>query len=175
MKLKQLLFAFAFVLCAYTTSAQTKVGTVNVNIIISKLPEIAQVQKGVEDYGKELEANLKTKLETYSKKVEETNKIFKDLSEEDKKKKQQEVLTLEQDIQKFRQNGAQLIQIKQDELMRPLYKKVADAVAVVAQENLYTQIFTLDGNELAYVDARFDITKLVAQKLGVKLEEPKKQ
>lgn len=172
MKIKHLLCTLAFALCAFTATAQqTKVGTVNINVLVSQLPEIASVQKGVQDYGKELEADLKLKLDAYKKEVEEANKKFETLSPQDKEKKQQEIIQLENDIQKFRQNGAQLIQIRQDELMRPLYQKVAKVVAEVSQANQYTQIFTLDGNELAYVDPKFDITMLVAAKLGIKLEQ----
>jgi outer membrane protein len=95
------------------------------------------------------------------------------MTPENKKKKQQEIYELESDIQKFRQNAVQLVQLRQDELMRPLYQKVGDAVAVVAKQEQYTQVFTLDGNELAYVDPKFDITLKTAAKLGLKLD-PKK-
>ena len=54
--------------------------------------------------------------------------------------------------------------------MRPLYKKVGDAVAAIAKEEKFTQVFTLDGNELAYVDPLFDLTIKTAKKLGLKVE-----
>jgi outer membrane protein len=173
MKIKHLLYTLALVCCSYTVSAQTKVGTVNINIIVSQLPEIAEVKKGLEAYEKELKDDLQAKLTAYGTEVEEANKAFQTMSDEDKKKKQQEIFDLEADIQKFRQNAVQLVQLRQDELMRPLYKKVSDAVAVVAKEGKYTQIFTLDGNELAYVDPQFDLTLLTAAKLGIKIEEKK--
>ncbi|PTX63010.1 periplasmic chaperone for outer membrane proteins Skp [Kordia periserrulae] len=173
MKIKHLLYTFAIVFCSYTVSAQTKVGTVNINILVSKLPEIAEVQKGMEAYEKELQADLKAKLDAYGKEVEAANAAFKDMTDEDKKKKQKEIFDLENDIQKFRQNAVQLVQLKQDELMRPLYKKVGDAVAAVSKEEKYTQVFTLDGNELAYIDPQYDITLKTAAKLGLKLDEEK--
>lgn len=174
MKIKHLLYTFAIVFCSYTATAQTKVGTVNVNILVSKLPEITGVQKGMQDYEKELQADLKAKLDAYDTEVKEANAAFEKMSDEDKKKKQQEIFQLESDIQKFRQNAVQLVQLKQDELMRPLYKKVSEAVAVVAKEGKYTQVFTLDGNELAYVDPQYDLTLKTAAKLGLNLEEKKK-
>ncbi|MCH2193475.1 OmpH family outer membrane protein [Kordia sp.] len=173
MKIKHLLYTFAIVFCSYTATAQTKVGTVNINILVSKLPEIVNVKQGMETYEKELQADLKAKLDAYGKEVEEANKAFETMSQEDKKKKQQEIFQLEKDIQKFRQNAVQLVQLRQDELMRPLYKKVGDAVAQVAKTEQFTQVFTLDGNELAYVDPKFDITLKTAAKLGIKLEEKK--
>ena len=173
MKIKHLLYTIAIVFCSYTATAQTKVGTVNINILVSKLPEIANVKAGMEKYEKELQADLKLKLEAYGKEVEEANKAFATMTPENKKKKQQEIYELEADIQKFRQNAVQLVQLRQDELMRPLYKKVGEAVAVVSKSEKFTQVFTLDGNELAYVDPQFDITLKTAAKLGLKIE-PKK-
>lgn len=173
MRIKHLLCTLAIVFCSFAASAQTKVGTVNINIIVSKLPEIPQVQKGIQDYEKQLQSDLKLKLDAYGKEVEEANKAFATMSEEDKKKKQQDIFELEADIQKFRQNAAQLAQLKQEELMRPLYRKVGNAVAIIAKEDKYTQVFTLDGNELAYVDPLYDLTIKVAKKLGLSIEEKK--
>ncbi|MEM6720672.1 MAG: OmpH family outer membrane protein [Bacteroidota bacterium] len=173
MKIKHLLYTFAIVFCSYTATAQTKVGTVNVNILVSKLPEITGVQKGMKAYEEELQADLKAKLEAYDKEVKDANAAFPTLTDEQKKKKQQEIFELEGDIQKFRQNAVQLVQLKQDELMRPLYQKVSTAVAAIAKEEKYTQVFTLDGNELAYVDPQYDLTLKTAAKLGLNLEEKK--
>ncbi|QHI35531.1 hypothetical protein IMCC3317_08770 [Kordia antarctica] len=170
MRIKHLLCTVAIVFFSFAASAQTKVGTVNINIIVSKLPEIAQVKAGIQAYEKQLQSDLKIKLDAYGKEVEEANKAFATMTEEAKKKKQQEIFELESDIQKFRQNAAQLAQLKQEELMRPLYKKVGNAVATIAKEEKFTQVFTLDGNELAYVDPLFDITLKTAKKLGLKVD-----
>jgi outer membrane protein len=58
--------------------------------------------------------------------------------------------------------------------MRPLYRKVGNAVAVVSKAEKFTQVFTLDGNELAYVDPLYDLTVKVAKNLGIVIEENKK-
>ena len=62
-----------------------------------------------------------------------------------------------------------MIQLKRNELLRPLYKKISDAITEIAKAEGYTQILTTSGNEFAYVDERFDITQKVMDKLGVKL------
>ena len=82
--------------------------------------------------------------------------------------KVQEINTLEQEIGNFRKNGPKLLQLQRDENMRPLYKKLSEVIAEVAKANGYTQILTTNRNEFAYLDERFDITKLVLEKLGIK-------
>ena len=56
-------------------------------------------------------------------------------------------------------------------MIKPLYKKLGDAIRAVAKEINYTQILTLQGNEFSYVDSALDITELVMVKLNI--EKPK--
>lgn len=170
MKLNQILYILAIFCFSFTVTSQSKVGTVNVNLIVSNLPDIAQVKSGIQNYEKQLQEDLKLKLKAYENEVENGNNAFETMSTEAKRKKQEDIYKLETDIQKFRQNAAQLVQLKQDELMRPLYKKVGDAISLIAKEEKYTQVLTLDGNELAYVDMSYDLTIKVANKLGVTIK-----
>ena len=51
---------------SFQVFAQTsKVGTIDVDYILSKMPELASVKTGVEDYGKELDTELGEKIARY--------------------------------------------------------------------------------------------------------------
>ena len=80
---------------------------------------------------------------------------------------------MENEIAKFRQNGAQLVQIEQNRLLQPLYQKIGQALEEVAKAEKYTQVFTITTSGLAYVDPNYDLTKKVAAKLGINLEAGK--
>ncbi|CAM1343492.1 OmpH family outer membrane protein [Tenacibaculum amylolyticum] len=167
MKLKitfSILIATVFTLNAQ----QTKLGTINTNYIIGKMPQMKTVLKRVDKYGKELDSILKIKATEYNEKATAYRKEVATLDEAAKKEKGKELLVLEQELGQFRQNGASLIKIRQEEYMRPIYKKISEVIAEVAKENGYTQILTSDGNEFGYLDPTFDITKLVLAKLGIK-------
>ena len=166
MKFKIILFTITlFTTLSY---AQTKVGTVNSDFIIGKMPQMKNVIRRVENYGKRLDSSFRIKAKDYQAKIEAFKTAQKTLSEEDKKSKVQEINTLEQEIGNFRKNGPKLLQLQRDENMRPLYKKLSEVIAEVAKANGYTQILTTNRNEFAYLDERFDITKLVLEKLGIK-------
>jgi len=93
------------------------------------------------------------------------------MTQAEKTAKQQELSGLESDIAKFRNNGSQLVQLKQEELLRPLYKKIGDNVAIIAKELGYTQILNIgNNNNLAYVDPAHDITVKVLAKMGITVE-----
>ena len=168
MKIHHIYIAFAFLFCSLSLNAQSKIGTVNINIIVSKLPEFTQVQKQVQEYNSKLESDLRSKIEIYQSKLKEYQDNVKTLETVMKKTKEDELIRLETDINKFRQNGATMSQLKQEELMRPLYQKISDAIGVVAKAQKYTQVLTTDGNEFAYADEKFDLTKSVMSQLGVK-------
>ncbi|WGH76492.1 OmpH family outer membrane protein [Tenacibaculum tangerinum] len=154
--------------CIGFSNAQTKVGTVNSEFIISKMPQMKGVLQRVENYGKRLDSSFQIKTTQYKAKVDSFKAEEKLMTEDDKKARIQELRALEQEMGKFRQNGATMMQLQKEENLRPLYKKLSEVIAEVAKENGYTQILTTTGNEFAYIDERFDITQLVLDKLGIK-------
>ena len=97
-----------------------------------------------------------------------------EVSDNFKKIKIDELAELEQGLQNNQQNGSKLIQLKRDELMRPLYKRLSTVISEIAKANGYTQVLTTTGNEFAYIDEKFDITQMVMDKMGLKLPPPKK-
>lgn len=148
--------------------AQTKVGTINSDYIINIMPERDIIIKQAQKYGARLDSSFAIKVKDYDAKVKVYKEQEKTLSETDKNTKIQELAGLNRELQQYKQNGNKLMQIKQDELMRPLYKKLGDVISQVAKENGYHQILTTTGNQFAYIDEKFDITKLVMDRLGLK-------
>ncbi|RKF03827.1 periplasmic chaperone for outer membrane proteins Skp [Tenacibaculum lutimaris] len=166
MKLK-ITFILALFFIGFT-NAQTKVGTVDSELIISKMPQMKGVLQRVENYGKQLDSSFQIKATEYKSKIDSFKAEEKIMTDDDKKTRVQEIQVLEQEMAKFRQNGTAMMQIQREQSLRPLYKKVSEVIAEVAKENGYTQILTTTGNEFGYLDERFDITKLVLDKLGIK-------
>ncbi|CAM1353891.1 OmpH family outer membrane protein [Tenacibaculum insulae] len=166
--MKSKIILLAAILITTIAFSQTKVGTVNSDLIIGKMPQMKTVLKRVENAGKKLDSSFNVKTKNYQTKAQAFQDAQKTLSDADKSTKYQELVTLEQEIQKFRVNGTKMMQLQRDEYMRPLYKKLSEVITEVAKANGYTQILTTGGNEFGYIDERFDITKLVLTKLGIK-------
>ena len=161
-------FIIALLMVCFGTNAQSKVGTVDSDYVISKMPQLKTVQSRIKSYGQRLDSINNKKVKDYDAKVKFFNDGVKTLADSIKKVKYAEIAALNQDIAKFRKNGAQMMQLRNDEFMRPLYKKASEVIQQVAKENGYTQILTIGGNDLAYIDLKYDITKLVLAKLGIK-------
>ena len=166
MKLLKITFLF---LCV-SGFAQTKVGTIDVDYIISKMPELTGVQKQVEAYGDGLDADLQKKLTSYQEAIDKYKTDEGGLTINQKKIRQDSIISMENDIQRYQQNGNQLIVLKQDEYLKPLYEKIGIALEKIAQAEGYTQVL-LRNNDVVYVDNRFDLTLTVLKELGIEVKE----
>ena len=167
----------AVILCfagTFAASSQTKVGTIDSELIVGLMPETKTVIKLLGDYTKRLDSSYQIKVTEYQKKVEAYQKLT-NVSDAFKKVKVDEINQLNAELQKNQQNGNQLIQLKRDELMRPLYKKLGDVINEFSKANGYTQILITSNNQFAYIDEKYDITKNIMSKLGIEIPKPKQQ
>lgn len=165
------LFVLLLVVTSSLMNAQTKTGTVDSEFILSKMPELTKVQEELKTYNDKLEGDLKVKIESYQAKVKDYTEKQKTLEEPAKKTKQEEIVALEKEINKFQQNGAQLVKIEQNRLLQPLYQKIGAVLEEVSKAEGYTQVFTTTASGLAFVDTKFDLTNSVLNKLGIKVED----
>ena len=53
---------FFFLFLSITSFAQSKVGTIDIDYILTQMPELLEVQKQVEAYGKELDVDFNKKF-----------------------------------------------------------------------------------------------------------------
>jgi len=166
MKLLKIIFLF---LCV-TGFAQSKVGTIDVDYIIGQMPELSSVQKQVKDYGDGLDADLQKKLNAYQIAIDKYKIDEAGLTINQKRGRQDSIIAMETDIQQFQQNGNQLIVLKQEEYLKPLYEKIGIALEKVAQAEGYTQVL-MRNNDVVYVDNRFDLTLTVLKELGIEIKE----
>ncbi|MUP46427.1 OmpH family outer membrane protein [Gramella sp. BOM4] len=162
-----------FFIIALTANAQSKIGTIDADYILSQMPEITSVNKGMEDYNKELQADLQSTIKNYEGRVKDYQDTNEALSEEVKKAKEDTIIQLENEIKGFRQKASVMMQMKRNELTRPLYEKIDTAMKQVIAEGGYTQIFHSNSSALAFSRVEDDITLAVLAKMGIEPKEPK--
>lgn len=151
------------------SQAQTKVGTIDAEFILSQLPEITTVEEGLKTYNTELQGELQKTIKSYEDQIADYQATNATLSEEDKASKENEIIGLENEIKNFRQKASVLLQMRRNELTQPLYAKIDVAMKEIITEQKYTQIINASANALAYADPAYDITDAVLGKLGIKV------
>ncbi|MBT8393992.1 MAG: OmpH family outer membrane protein [Bacteroidia bacterium] len=169
--IKKVIFPILLLLISAQVIAQTKVGTFDTDYVLAKMPEFKKVQEDLKAYGTKLEGDLKVKTDEYQAKIKSYQDGVANMTDPMKKLRQDEILALENDITKFRQNATQLVPIEQNRLLQPLYEKIATVLEEVAKAEGYTQILSVNSSGLAYLDPNYDLTNTVLTKLGIPLEE----
>ncbi|MEI6488862.1 MAG: OmpH family outer membrane protein [Bacteroidota bacterium] len=155
-----------FILCSTTMNAQ-KIAHINLDSLISIMPESKTAQQAVQDYAKQLEeqvtamqSELKTKYDDYQAKS-------KDMAEVVRASKEKELNDLNQRIQDFQQQAQTDYQKKSAELSKPVYEKAKKAVDAVAKENGFKYVLDTSTGMVIYSEQSDDIIGLVIKKLGI--------
>lgn len=160
----------AILFIGISSFAQGKVGAVDVEFIVANMPEMVEVQDKLQAYAGQLDVDFNTKIDEYNALVEAYQSSEASLTIAQKKEKQQEIIDFELDIQKFQQNGAKLLELKEQEYLKPLYQRVGEALDKVAKANNFTQVSQITAHVL-YLDPAYDLTPAVLEELGISITE----
>jgi outer membrane protein len=152
-----------------TVANAQKIAHVNLDSLISLMPESKAAQVSVQNYGKQLEQQvtvMQTELQT---KYAEYQEKSKDMAEVVRASKEKELNDLNTRIQEFQQQAQVDYQKKTAELSKPVYDKAKQAIDQVAKENGYKYALDTSTGLVLYTEPTDDILGLVAKKLGITL------
>ena len=145
---------------------QAKFGHVDYAAVAQATPEWAAAEAELQQFGDELTKEGEALQAELQKKYEEYQQKQATYSEAVAKLKQQELQDMVQRLEKFKNDAAQSIEEKQDQLLEPIREKVLAAIKEVAKENKYTYVF--DVSTQLFNSESDDLTDKVKAKLGVK-------
>ncbi|TRO65444.1 OmpH family outer membrane protein [Christiangramia sabulilitoris] len=165
--MKRLSIVILLMFVAFSSNAQSKIGTIDAEYILAQLPESSEVTKNLEAYNAELQAELESNIKKYEDLVKDYQETVETMNDTVKKEKEDAIIELENNIKNFRQKASVMIQVKRNELNGPLYEKIDAAMKKVISEGGYTQIFHSGASGLAFSRAEDDITQKVMNVLGV--------
>lgn len=170
MKFLKIAFLFLCISGLAQTDTTTKLGTIDIDFILSKMPELEGVQKDVDAYGQTLQVEFNKNYKAYETAINAFKDEQASLTINQRKARQDSIRVMESDLNKYNENAGKLITIKREELLQPLYEKIGVEIEKIAEAQGYTQIMQRNIN-LIYVDNRFDITLAVIKSLGIVLKE----
>ncbi len=161
------LVATGMIVAGNQSQAQTKIGYISLNELITAMPEYKKADSSLADYSNALNQNF----EDMRKEFNEQDSL---LSSKDTVKYTKAQLELKRKslgemylkLNGWQQQAGQLYQQKQQDLLAPIQKKAQETVQVVAKENGYTYVFLKDA--LLVSPPSEDILPLVKKKLNLK-------
>lgn len=149
--------------------AQLKIGYVDSDAIMQKLPDAQDAQKRIDTQIdewqkeiKEMQSEWKTQFDDY-----ERRKLI--MGKQKRADVEKELVALEEKVEEFRQskfgvNGE--LYKKQNEFMKPIQNQVFTAIEEVAEENELDFVFDRSGDLIfLYAKEEYDITTQVLSKL----------
>tara|TARA_B110000014_G_scaffold74275_1_gene50691 strand:- start:658 stop:1191 length:534 start_codon:yes stop_codon:yes gene_type:complete len=169
--MKKLLSILTFILISNISFSQDlKIGYTNVEYILSFLPETKQVQAEVQAYGTQLQNQLQSKITDFQTKADAFQKSAATMTDIIRADKQEELQNLQASIQKFQTEAQTSIQQKEQDLFKPLFEKISNAINEVAINENFTHVFSagVPGIDvLLYAQPSDDISTLVFKQLGI--------
>ena len=147
--------------------AQSKLGYISLNELITDMPEYKKADTSMVDFQNALNQNFDDMKKEFDEKNNQLSS--KDTAQFTKaqleiKRKQLGELYLK--LQGYQQNASQQHQQKQQELIGPVQKKAQETIQQVAKENGFTYVFLKDA--LLVSPPAEDLLPLVKKKLGLK-------
>lgn len=173
MKKLLLFLSMGSVLVAHgqTGPAVQKIGYAETDYIMSQLPEFRKLDSELKTHYDELQNQMKLKYDEFQAKLKSYQALPATTPDAIKADKEQELATLQQSMEKFKDEAQKSYQRKQSELLNPIYNRIGNAIEQVAKENQYTFIlnhkFVDNGQILLSWDEKYNISDLVLKKLGV--------
>lgn len=159
-------FIMALVIASPMASFAQKAAFIDLDSLISLMPEMEAAKKSSADYYKQLEGTLSTMQKELNDKIAEYQANEKNNTDLIKQTKQKELQDLDQRIKDFQMQAQSDFQKKNDDLTRPINDKAKKAIEKVAKAKGYKMV--LDASTLLYKDAADDLFNLVKTELGLK-------
>ena len=165
-KLFLLLFMVA-PLAAFSQSANTKLGYVDIQTLFMSMPETAAADSALKKSATQHEAEVKRMEDEYTRKLVEYKEGEASWDETIKKNRMEELQTLQTKMQNYYQQAQTMLQQKQEQMQVPILEKLRKAIDEVGTENGFLYIFDMNTLQFKSNDA-IDATPFVQKKLGIK-------
>lgn len=133
---KKLVLAATVIFFAGTATAvgqQIRVGYMNPQEVISQIPERADIEKKLNSYIEQRRAELQQESTAFQEAVADYQQNSSSMSEEQMAQREEELAKMEEQLMQLQQTVRQQIQQRRAGLMSPIYSRMDQAIASVAE------------------------------------------
>jgi len=155
-------------------NAQQKLGHINFAEIIQSTSDYKTAEGQLKTLSDGKTKEIQDMVTIYQTKQKEANDKLRNRSEANKEtvdpeinKLGQELQDIQSRIQTAQQAAQEELGKKEDELISPIQRKVAEAVSVVSKEKGMAYVFDISSTNIPYFQGGEDLTAAVKTKLGI--------
>lgn len=158
--MKQITFLITLLL-SLSVFAETKVGIVNIQKVITSIKEGKGVMKSLEKSFKTKQAELKKEEDAIKKLQKDYQKQSLVLSDKAKAKKEGEIRKKIQELQQKTMTYQKEIQQLEAQMKKPILEKLKPIIDEVSEKENVAMTFEITSSPLVYAKAKVDITEKV--------------
>lgn len=154
-----------FAAAALTSATAQKIAHVDLDSLVSMMPETKTAKDVAQKYLKDLESTVASMEEELQKKYNDYLTNEATMSDLVKKTKQDELNSLQRRIEDFKMQAQQDYQKKYGELTAPIMEKAKKAIESVAKEGGYKYVLDTSVGNVLYSEPAEDVLLPVKKKL----------
>lgn len=164
-----LILSFVFLFSSSSLFAQLKIGFVDSDTIMDKLPDVQDTRQKLDQMIRDWQNELRGMESDYKKQKDDFDKSSLIMTDQTRREAQKKLSESENKISEFRDKkfgpNGELFQ-KQDELMKPVQNRIFNAIQEIAADEDLDFVFDRSGDiMLLYAKDEYDITAKVLEKL----------
>ena len=164
---KSLLLATLMIALPMTaTFAQSKIAHIDTQKLISEMPEVIAAQKQIQALEKTYANDIENSIKEYTAKAQAYEAEARNQTDIVNQARQNEMQSMQQNIQTYRETATQDLQKKQTEMMRPLYDKAIAAIEKVAAAQGFEYVLDASAGGGVLVSEGKDLEAEVKVELG---------
>ena len=163
--LKLITVAF-LILAPLTISAQSNVAHINVQQLISEMPEVVAAQNELAKLEKDYTTQIDNAFKEFQTKAQSYSADAANQTDVTNQARQKELESMQTNLQEFRDSAAQELQKKQMDLMTPLLEKARNAITKVGKEQGFNYVIDSSPNGGLILAEGKDLIEDVKRELG---------
>jgi outer membrane protein len=163
--LKLITVAF-LTLAPLTVFAQSNVAHINVQQLISEMPEVVAAQNELAKLEKDYTTQIDNAFKEFQTKAQSYSADAANQTDVTNQARQKELESMQTNLQEFRDSAAQELQKKQMDLMTPLLEKARNAITIVGKEQGFNYVIDSSPNGGLILAEGKDLIEDVKRELG---------
>ena len=163
--LKLITVAF-LTLAPLTVFAQSNVAHINVQQLISEMPEVVAAQNELAKLEKDYTTQIDNAFKEFQTKAQSYSSDAANQTDVTNQARQKELENMQTNLQEFRDSAAQELQKKQMDLMTPLLEKARNAITKVGEEQGFNYVIDSSPNGGIILANGKDLLADVKKELG---------
>lgn len=156
---------------AVQSNAQVKIGYMDVQAVMSELPQMEDVQSELEGFVTKKQQQLQDRTASFQEAVADYQENQASMSQQQQTNREEELGNMESDLRSFQQSLQTEIQQYRQQLLAPIYEDIDQAIADIAEEmdlDFVLNKATMRGENIVQFSAQetLNITNRVVERIN---------